>query len=105
MFQIDGLENEIDGIKTKDYPTIGYLAKGSEKKPVKFDGERTVDAVLAFVEVCVHTRSTCTCQRQAARHGHQGPGETVQRRRVTITSSFRRNAVFCSKKYELTCHL
>ena len=48
--EMDATENEVEEVQIQGFPTIKFWPAGKKDKPIEFDGERTVDAFVAFLK-------------------------------------------------------
>ncbi|XP_055509777.1 protein disulfide-isomerase [Leucoraja erinacea] len=48
--KMDSTANEIESVKVHSFPTLKYFPAGSERKVVDFNGERTLESFIKFLE-------------------------------------------------------
>lgn len=65
VYRVDGTKNDIvhPRVKVVGYPTLYFFPAGDRLNPIEYDGNRTAEAIVAFI--------------QAFRIEHRGHGEGV----------------------------
>lgn len=48
--KMDGTANEFAGLDVQGFPTLKFYKKGNKSKPMDFNGDRTVDGFIKFLE-------------------------------------------------------
>jgi len=48
--KIDSTANELEDVKVHGFPTIKLFPRGNKNQPIDFQGERTFDALVKFIE-------------------------------------------------------
>jgi len=48
--KVDATANEVEGVAVKGFPTIKFFPGGKKSSPLDFDGERTVEGFMAWLE-------------------------------------------------------
>ena len=51
MYSVDGSKNEVShpAVKIMGYPTIYLFPAADKQNPIEYDGERTADAIIDFI--------------------------------------------------------
>lgn len=51
MYSLDGSKNEVShpAVKIMGYPTIYLFPAADKQNPIEYDGERTADAIIDFI--------------------------------------------------------
>ena len=59
MFRLDASRNDISHPKVSlnAYPAFYFFAAGDKANPIEYDGERSVDAILKFIDTFRRTTS------------------------------------------------
>jgi len=48
--KVDATANEVEGVSIKGFPTIKFWPGGKKSSPLDYDGERTVEGFMAWLE-------------------------------------------------------
>jgi protein disulfide-isomerase A1 len=48
--KVDSTLNEVPDVKISGYPTLLFWGKDKTKEPINFNGERTADGILQWLE-------------------------------------------------------
>jgi protein disulfide-isomerase A1 len=50
--KIDGSKNEVDthSVRIKGFPTLYFFRAGDKQNPMEYDGDRTKDAIIDFID-------------------------------------------------------
>jgi protein disulfide-isomerase A1 len=70
--KIDSTANDNPVINVRGFPTLHFFPAGSKSEPIEYQGDRTLEAMIAFIEEHAANKSPKAAVEQAAAadHGH-----------------------------------